>query len=64
MIDAKGTQDLEGCIRAYRHHPSFATTPILVVRCSEDETPRLIEAGATNNQNSTYLDSTVVNSLG
>jgi hypothetical protein len=48
VIDAKGTQDLEGCIRAYRHHPSFATTPILVVRCSEDETPRLIEAGATD----------------
>lgn len=48
VIDAKDTRDLEGCIRAYRHHPSFATTPILVVRCSEDETPRLIEAGATD----------------
>jgi GAF domain-containing protein len=48
VVDAKGTKDLEGCIRAYRHHPSFATTPILVVRCTEDETPRLIEAGATD----------------
>jgi len=48
VVDARGTRDLEGCIRAYRHHPSFATTPILVVRCSEDETPRLIEAGATD----------------
>jgi len=48
VMDAKGTQDLEGSIRAYRHHPSFATTPILVVRCTEDETPRLIEAGATD----------------
>ncbi len=48
VVDAKGTHDLEGCIRAYRHHPSFATTPILVVRCTEDDTPRLIEAGATD----------------
>ncbi|MBI1753346.1 MAG: FHA domain-containing protein [Acidobacteria bacterium] len=48
VIDARGARDLEGCIRAYRHHPSFATTPILVVRCNEDETPKLIEAGATD----------------
>ena len=48
VIDARGTSDLQGCIRAYRHHPSFATTPILVVRCTEDETPQLIEAGATD----------------
>ena len=48
VVDAKGTKDLVGCIRAYRYHPSFATTPILVVRCTEDETPRLIEAGATD----------------
>lgn len=48
VVDAQGTPDLEGCIRTYRHHPSFATTPILVVRCTEDETPRLIEAGATD----------------
>lgn len=48
VIDAKGTPDLEGTIRAYRHHPSFGTTPILVVRCAEDDTPRLIEAGATD----------------
>ena len=48
VVDAKGTLDLEGCIRLYRHHPSFATTPILVVRCTEDDTPRLIEAGATD----------------
>ncbi len=48
VVDAQGTRDLEGCIRAYRHHPSFATTPILVIRCTEDDTPRLIEAGATD----------------
>ncbi len=48
VIDAQDSQGLEGCIRVYRHHPSFATTPILVVRCAEDETPRLIEAGATD----------------
>jgi len=48
VVDARGTKDLEGCIRAYRHHPSFATTPILVVRSTEEETPRLIEAGATD----------------
>ena len=48
VIDARGTKDLEGCIRAYRHHASFATTPILVVRSTEEETPRLIEAGATD----------------
>ncbi len=48
VVDARGTRELEACIRAYRHHPSFATTPILVVRCTEDETPRLIEAGATD----------------
>jgi pSer/pThr/pTyr-binding forkhead associated (FHA) protein len=48
VVDAQGTRDLESCIRTYRHHPSFATTPILVVRCTEDETPRLIEAGATD----------------
>ena len=48
VVDALGTRDLEGCIRTYRHHPSFATTPILVVRCTEDDTPRLIEAGATD----------------
>ncbi len=48
VVDARGTKDLEGCIRAYRHHPSFSTTPILVVRSTEEETPRLIEAGATD----------------
>jgi len=48
VVDAKGTKNLEGCIRAYRHHPSFNTTPILVVRCTEDDSPRLIEAGATD----------------
>jgi GAF domain-containing protein len=48
VVDVRGIRDPEGCIRAYRHHPSFATTPILVVRCSEEETPRLIEAGATD----------------
>jgi hypothetical protein len=48
VVDAQGTRDLENCIRVYRHHPSFATTPILVVRCTEEETPQLIEAGATD----------------
>lgn len=48
VIDAKGNRDLESTIRAYRHHPSFATTPILVVRCAEDDIQRLIEAGATD----------------
>ncbi|MEI6472403.1 MAG: GAF domain-containing protein [Holophagaceae bacterium] len=48
VVDAKGGRDIEGCVSAYRHHPSFATTPILVVRCTEDETPGLIEAGATD----------------
>ncbi|BDU69588.1 hypothetical protein GETHOR_16890 [Geothrix oryzae] len=48
VIDAKGNPELESTIRAYRQHPSFATTPILVVRSSEDETSRLIEAGATD----------------
>ncbi|WP_306591922.1 GAF domain-containing protein [Geothrix sp. 21YS21S-4] len=48
VVDAKGTADLERTIRAYRQHPSFATTPFLVVRSNEEETPRLIEAGATD----------------
>ncbi len=48
VVDAKGVADAEGCIRAYRHHPSFVTTPILVVRCAEDDTPRLMHAGATD----------------
>lgn len=48
VIDAKGTSNLEATIRAYRHHSSFGTTPILVVRSTEEETPRLIEAGATD----------------
>jgi hypothetical protein len=48
VVDAQGSRDLESCIRVYRHHPSFATTPILVVRCTEEETPKLIEAGATD----------------
>ena len=48
VVDAKGTRDIVATLRAYRHHPSFTTTPILVVRCTEDDTPRLIEAGATD----------------
>jgi GAF domain-containing protein len=48
VVDVRGTPDPEACIRAYRRHPSFATTPILVVRCTQEETPRLIEAGATD----------------
>jgi GAF domain-containing protein len=48
VIDAKANLHLEATIHAFRHHPSFATTPILVVRCTEDDTPQLIEAGATD----------------
>jgi GAF domain-containing protein len=48
VVDAKGTKDTETCLRSFRRHPSFATTPILVVRCSEENTPGLIQAGATD----------------
>ena len=48
VVDARGVRDPEACIRAYRHHASFSTTPILVVRCSEEDTARLMEAGATD----------------
>lgn len=48
VVDARGVRNPETCIRAYRHHASFSTTPILVVRCSEEDTPRLMEAGATD----------------
>jgi GAF domain-containing protein len=48
VVDAKGTKNTEACIRGYRRHPSFSTTPILVVRCSDDKTPGLIQAGATD----------------
>ena len=48
VVDAKGTGNPEACIRDYRRHPAFATTPILVVRCAEDQTPDLIQAGATD----------------
>jgi len=36
------------CIQAYRRHPSFSTSPILVVRASEDLCPSLLAAGATD----------------
>ncbi|HEX9083059.1 MAG TPA: FHA domain-containing protein [Holophagaceae bacterium] len=48
VVDAMGVRDPETCVRAYRHHPSFSTTPILVVRCAEDDTPKLMHAGATD----------------
>jgi GAF domain-containing protein len=48
VVDAKGVRDPEACILAYRHHPSFSTTPILVVRCAEEDTLRLMQAGATD----------------
>lgn len=48
VVDAKGVRDPEACIRTYRQHPSFSTTPILVVRCTEEETPQLMQAGATD----------------
>jgi len=48
VVDAQAADGIERCIQAYRRHPSFGTTPILVVRCAEDDTPRLSAAGATD----------------
>lgn len=48
VVDAGGVEDAIACIEAYRHHPAFATVPILVVRAPEDLAPALVAAGATD----------------
>ncbi len=48
VVDVQGVKDPKSCIRAYRHHPSFTTTPILAVRTREDLSADLIQAGATD----------------
>ncbi|MBI4912953.1 MAG: FHA domain-containing protein [Acidobacteria bacterium] len=48
VVDAGGIQDPVACIQAYRRHPSFVTSPILVVRAPEDLTPSILAAGATD----------------
>ena len=48
VVDARGVRDGVECVRSYRAHPSFATTPILVVRARELDGPELLAAGATD----------------
>jgi len=48
VIDALGVENPAQCIQAYRHHPNFATVPILVVRAPEDLFATLLAAGATD----------------
>ena len=48
VVDVQGVKDARACIRAFRQHPSFTTTPILAVRTREDEGAELISAGATD----------------
>ncbi len=48
VVDVQGVKDPVGCIRSYRQHPSFTTTPILAVRTREDLSADLIQAGATD----------------
>jgi len=48
VVDVQGVKDPRGCIRAFRQHPSFSTTPIVAVRIREDEGAELIAAGATD----------------
>lgn len=48
VVDARGVKDVIACLQAYRAHPTFATTPILVVRAKELEGPELLAAGATD----------------
>ncbi|HJV21038.1 MAG TPA: GAF domain-containing protein, partial [Holophagaceae bacterium] len=48
VVDVQGVKDPAACIRAYRQHPSFTTTPILAVRTREDLSADLIQAGATD----------------
>jgi signal transduction histidine kinase len=48
IVDARGVKNAVACLRAYRAHPSFATTPALVVRAREQDGPELLSAGATD----------------
>lgn len=48
VVDALSVPQPVACIQAYRRHPSFSTSPILVVRASEDLCPSLLAAGATD----------------
>jgi pSer/pThr/pTyr-binding forkhead associated (FHA) protein len=48
VIDVTGLRDPRGCVRAYRQHPSFTTTPILLVRVKEEEASELTAVGATD----------------
>ena len=48
IVDARGVKNAVTCLRAYRAHPSFATTPALVVRAREQDGPELLSAGATD----------------
>ena len=48
VVDAKGTKDPVACIQAYRRHPSFYTTPILVVRAPDEISAGLLAAGAND----------------
>ncbi|HXC17345.1 MAG TPA: histidine kinase dimerization/phospho-acceptor domain-containing protein [Holophagaceae bacterium] len=48
VVDARGVKDVVACLRAYRAHPNFATTPVLVVRARELDGPELLAAGATD----------------
>lgn len=48
VVDAQGTEDPAACVEAYRRHPRFATTPILVVRAGDELFPELLAAGATD----------------
>lgn len=48
VVDVQGVKDAPACIRAFRQHPSFTTTPIVAVRTREDEGAGLIAAGATD----------------
>ena len=48
VVDARGVKNAAACLRAYRAHPSFATTPVLVVRAREQDGVELLSAGATD----------------
>ena len=48
VVDARGVRDVVACLRAYRVHPTFATTPVLVVRARELDGPELLAGGATD----------------
>ncbi len=48
VVDARGVTDVIACLRDYRAHPTFATTPILVVRARELHGPELLAGGATD----------------